>query len=60
MSIKYLPGDDISSGSLLRNLFRAGLQGSVKLFSLSGFLGRMLYVTSTTGDLLLFVLFLGE
>lgn len=40
LAINYLLGD-ISSGSLLRNLFRAGMHGSVKLFS-SLFLGRRL------------------
>lgn len=39
MAMKNLPGDDISSGSLLRNLFRVGILGSVKLFS-SLLLGR--------------------
>lgn len=33
MLIKYLPGD-MSSDPLLRNLFRVGMHGSVKLLSI--------------------------
>lgn len=40
MIVKYLPGDDISSQSLLRNLFLVDIHGSTNLFS--SLLGRIL------------------